>query len=177
MHVGTHHVEKGGSSPSVGETVEAARPAERSDWPEAVDDTVIVDGLRRRHSGLKPGDEFNQYELIRELGRGGIGSVFLARDRKLGRKVAMKFLATSDADTNERFVAEAAVTARCTHENIVVIHEIDERRGRPFMVMEYLEGETLRKAIEAGRIPVARVVEQMVPVVRAMVRARLSWSR
>lgn len=170
MHVGSHET-KAASSRLEEETVEAGRPAATSECSEPPEDTVIVGTERERTRGLEPGDEFNQYELIRELGRGGIGSVFLARDRKLGRKVAMKFLASSDAETNERFVAEAAVTARCTHENIVVIHEIDELRGRPFMVMEYLEGETLRKSLEAGRVPVPRVVEQMVPVVRAMVRA------
>ena len=78
---------------------------------------------------LAPGLRINQYELIRELGRGGMGQVFLARDTKLGRRVAMKFLTSSSPKFTERFVVEARATARCSHENIVVIHDVAELQG------------------------------------------------
>ena len=82
---------------------------------------------------LAPGLRINQYELIRELGRGGMGQVFLARDTKLGRRVAMKFLTSSSPKFTERFVVEARATARCSHENIVVIHDVAELNTTPPM--------------------------------------------
>jgi len=103
------------------------------------------------------------YELIREVGRGGMGTVYLARDTKLARRVAIKFL--GDA----RDLAEARATARCSHENIVVIHEVDELEGQAYMVLEYLEGQTLR-ALDLP-VPPSRAIELIVPVVRALVAA------
>ena len=119
-----------------------------------------------------PAQRIGQYELIRELGRGGMGAVFLARDVKLGRRVAIKFLHTTDPQLNARFILEARATARCNHENIVVIHEVGEHHGEPFMVLEYLQGGPLSKRLQFGRpIPPAHAVELMLPVVRALVCA------
>ncbi len=119
-------------------------------------------------SGLK----VNQYELIRELGRGGMGTVYLARDTKLGRKVAIKFLRTTSKSFTQRFLVEARATARCNHENIVVIYEVSEYDGLPYMVLEYLEGEPLASVFVEGRpLPVQRAVELMVPVLKALARA------
>jgi eukaryotic-like serine/threonine-protein kinase len=120
---------------------------------------------------LLPGTEIHQYEIIRELGRGGMGQVYLARDTKLGRRVAMKFLAMHSEDTVSRFLIEARATARCNHENIVVIHEVDEHEGRPYMVLEYLDGSPLRTLMEGKKIAASRAVEIMAPVVRALARA------
>jgi len=69
--------------------------------------------------------------------------VHLARDLRLGRLVAIKLLTTQRPDLGERFLAEARATARCHHENIVVIHEVGEHGSHPYMVLEYLEGQTL----------------------------------
>jgi serine/threonine protein kinase len=113
-----------------------------------------------------------QYELIRELGRGGMGAVYLARDTKLGRRVAIKFLQSDQPETTVRFILEARATARCNHENIVVIHDVGEHSGNPFMVLEYLQGAPLGQQIQPGRrMPAGRAVEIMVPVVRALVCA------
>jgi len=120
---------------------------------------------------LGPGVRIEQYELIRELGRGGMGQVFLARDTRLGRRVAMKFLAANSPRFTERFLVEARATARCSHENIVVIHDVDEYQGVPYMVLEYVEGTTLKRLLEERRLPVGRAVELIVPVVRALARA------
>jgi serine/threonine protein kinase len=110
------------------------------------------DGPGLRPSGLAlalaPGSSIGQYEIIRLLGRGGMGEVHLARDLRLGRLVAVKLLTAQRPNLGERFLAEARATARCHHENIVVIHEvgeISERGGPPYMVLEYLEGQTLRQ--------------------------------
>jgi len=120
---------------------------------------------------LGPGVRIEQYELIRELGRGGMGQVFLARDTRLGRRVAMKFLVASSPRFTERFKVEARATARCSHENIVVIHDVDEYDGMPYMVLEYVEGTTLKKLMADKRLPVGRAIELIVPVVRALARA------
>jgi serine/threonine protein kinase len=125
------------------------------------------------------GTRLGQYEFIRSLGRGGMGEVHLARDLRLGRLVAVKQLSAPGAGLAERFLREARTTARCMHENIVVIHEVGEQDGRPYMVLEYLEGQTLRQwlreyAAAAGeRAPVSpgRAVELMLPVVRALAYA------
>ena len=130
---------------------------------------------------LAPGARIGHYQLIRALGRGGMGRVFLARDDRLGRLVAMKFLDVQSPVRTERFVAEARATARCSHDNIVVLYEADEHRGRPFMVLEYLRGRTLGQLMDEHRarpqwrveeratlLPVPRVVEIALPIVRAL---------
>ncbi len=114
--------------------------------------------------------QIGRFGLIREIARGGMGQVFLARDTKLGRKVAIKFLLHPDPNFVSRFVIEARATARCTHENIVTIFEVGEHAGLPFMVLEYLEGKTLSQLLE-NRMPVRAFVELMIPVARALERA------
>lgn len=121
---------------------------------------------------LAPGFDrvIQQYEIIRELGHGGMGAVYLARDTRLGRLVAIKLLAERSEMFIERFLREARVTARCGHENIVVIHEAGEHQGHPFMVLEYLEGQNLREWMDeqGGAIAVQRAIDIILPVVRAL---------
>lgn len=117
----------------------------------------------------KPGTRLHHYELIREIGKGGMGSVFLARDTRLGRRVAIKFLHTNNPELSQRFILEARTTARCSHENIVVIYEVGEFRTSPYMVLEFLQGKTLSEFLKKGqRMPVPRAIEIIVPVVRAL---------
>jgi serine/threonine protein kinase len=124
---------------------------------------------------LTPGTRVAQYELIRELGRGGMGVVYAARDLKLGRRVAMKFLRHVDREVLDRFLVEARATAQCSHENIVIIHAVDEYEGMPYMVLEYVDGRSLRELMGpfgAGEpIPPSRAVELVLPVARALARA------
>ncbi|XXT18551.1 protein kinase [Sorangium sp. So ce429] len=133
------------------------------------------------------GSTIKHYELIRKLGQGGMGVVFLARDTKLGRLVAIKLLHRSSGRGIEGLLAEARATARCRHENIVVIHEADEIDGYPYMVLEYVEGRSLRDwmaqreqpsapgslAVRTPPLPRAPglVIELMIPVARALVCA------
>ena len=142
-------------SPSMlGETVDSgAGPAARS----------ILD--------VVPGTRVHQFEIIRELGRGGMVQVFLARDTKLARLAALKFLGLEGAGFVERFLVEARATARCQHEHIVVIYEVDEWHGVPYMALEYLEGQSLADLAGGAALPPARAVEIMTAVVRALVRA------
>jgi eukaryotic-like serine/threonine-protein kinase len=116
-----------------------------------------------------PGTRIGQYEIIRELGRGGMGAVYAARDTKLGRKVAIKFLSSHSPELTARFIIEARATAQCSHENIIVIYEVGEHAGDPFMVLELLQGAPLTQLLQDGRkLPPAQAVELMVPVVRAL---------
>jgi len=119
---------------------------------------------------IVPGERVGRFELIRELARGGMGQVFLARDTKLGRKVAIKFLLDSSPSFVQRFLIEAKATALCTHENIVTIHEVGEHAGLPFMVLEYLQGKTLTELLVEKPSPRA-FAELIVPVVKALERA------
>ncbi|HEY4179112.1 MAG TPA: protein kinase [Kofleriaceae bacterium] len=114
--------------------------------------------------------QIGRFGLIREIARGGMGQVFLARDTKLGRKVAIKFLLQNDPNFVSRFVIEARATARCTHENIVTIFEVGEHAGLPFMVLEYLEGKTLSQILD-GKPSLRQFVELILPVARALERA------
>ena len=124
---------------------------------------------------LAPGTRIKQYELIRELGRGGMGVVYVARDLVLGRRVAMKFLGNVGREVIDRFLVEARATASASHDNIVIIFEVDEYQSMPYMVLEYLEGKTLRDFMgpfgEGQPIPSSRVVELMLPVARGLARA------
>ncbi|MGK3997560.1 nSTAND1 domain-containing NTPase [Sorangium sp. So ce1024] len=135
----------------------------------------------------KAGDVIKHYEIIRRLGQGGMGVVYLARDTKLGRCIALKLLVSYTGQRVERFLDEARATARCRHENIVVIHEVDEIHGCPYLVLEYIKGRSLREWMtqreQAGapgppapRTPpgprmASAVVEIMIPVLRALVCA------
>jgi serine/threonine protein kinase/tetratricopeptide (TPR) repeat protein len=102
---------------------------------------------------------FDGFEIVRILGKGGMGTVYLARDTRLGRLVALKVLNASDLaydDRKARFLREARSAAAVRHQNVATIYEVDETAdGAPFIVMEYCEGETLsqlirRKAPESG---------------------------
>jgi eukaryotic-like serine/threonine-protein kinase len=94
-----------------------------------------------------------KYKVIDEIGRGGMGVVYEAEDVKLKRSVALKFLpphlAGSD-ELRERFLIEARAAAALSHPNICVIHEVGESEERPYIAMEYVEGETLRERVRKG---------------------------
>jgi serine/threonine protein kinase len=166
---------------SLGATL-AATPAPVSS-STADDDAAFGDDATVRASAsdvalaldtIGPGTQIHQYELIRELGRGGMGVVWAARDTKLGRRVAMKFLQNATRGVAERFLTEARATAQCDHPNIVIIHEVNELGVTPYMVLEFLEGQALRELIPTGagvKLPASRVVEIMLPVARALARA------
>jgi eukaryotic-like serine/threonine-protein kinase len=113
-----------------------------------------------------------QYDVERELGRGGMGVVYLARDRMLDRMVAVKTLPwhlTADDRVRERFVREARTAARLSHPNIVPIHRADEMGGVVFFVMGYVDGESLADRVrERGPLPAGEVVRLLRDVADAL---------
>ena len=96
---------------------------------------------------LEPGSRLGPYEIVGPLGAGGMGEVYRARDARIGREVAIKVLPASfarDADRLQRFEREARAAGALSHPNLVTIHELGNHEGSPYIVMELLEGETLR---------------------------------
>ena len=101
---------------------------------------------------VKPGTLIaGKYKVLEEIGRGGMGIVYKAEDIRLQRTVALKFLPPDLADSpelKERFLIEARSAAALSHPNICIIHEVGEAEDRPYIAMEYIEGETLRYKIK-----------------------------
>ena len=107
------------------------------------------------------GSSVAQYRIVSSLGEGGMGHVYLAIDGRLDRQVAIKVVSeelAADASALRRFLQEARLASSLSHPNIAHIYEIGETAGVPFLVMEYVEGESLRSRIANGSIPVTDVV-------------------
>ena len=140
-----------------------------SQWDKFGDSEVGSTGVHSTSAKPHPGVRINQYEMIKMIGEGGMGVVYLARDLRLGRRVAIKFLQSDQPELNQRFLVEARATARCQHDNIVVIYEVGEHAGSPYMVLEFLNGKPLTSALHGGqRLPYTRAVEMMCSVLRAL---------
>jgi len=121
------------------------------------------------------GDTIGVYEIIGKLGAGGMGEVFKARDTRLGRFVALKFLSQNvgpDATERARFLQEARAASSLDHPNICTIYDIGQTDdGRTFIVMAYYEGETLRARMARGPMQVADVVRIGRQVAQGLARA------
>jgi serine/threonine-protein kinase len=105
-------------------------------------------------------DNVGRYETVRLLGRGGMGEVYLARDPLIDRLVAIKLLAAAyDTASRERFTREARAAGRLHHENIATIFDVGEDRGRPFIAMEYVSGQTLAALIaQEPHLPIGEML-------------------
>ena len=111
---------------------------------------------------LKAGAELGHYRIVSKLGEGGMGAVYLARDARLDREVAVKVLRpelAKDGERMRRFEQEARLASSLNHPNIAHIYEIGEWEGAPFLAMEYVEGEPLTRRIAGGPLPLQELLE------------------
>ena len=117
---------------------------------------------------ISPGERIGRYTVLRELGHGGFGMVYLARDEELQREVAIKIPRRqrfSSEDDLEHFFEEARTAAHLKHGGIVPIHDVGRSQdGVPFVVMEYLEGQSLETTLASGQLTFRQIAEQMADV-------------
>jgi serine/threonine protein kinase len=114
-------------------------------------------------------DALTRYEILAELGRGGMGIVYAAHDRKLDRQVAIKKLRSeSEPRLRRRLLSEAKIMAKLAHPNIVPIYEIGELDDSTFIVMEYVEGVTLRRWLSDAPRSIAQILEVFVAAGRGL---------
>jgi Tol biopolymer transport system component len=123
---------------------------------------------------LTSGTKLGPYEIVSPAGAGGMGEVYRARDSRLGRDVAIKVLPAAlanDADRLRRFEQEARTIAALNHPNILGIHDIGAHNGAPFLVSEFLEGQTLREKLVSGPLPVRRAIEYALGIAEGLAAA------
>jgi serine/threonine protein kinase/tetratricopeptide (TPR) repeat protein len=119
---------------------------------------------------LSSGERLGPYEILASIGKGGMGEVYRARDTRLHRDVAIKVLpqAFQNETARERFQREARAASALNHPNICVVYDVGERAGHPFLVMELLEGETLRERISSGSLDLATTLTLAIQVADAL---------
>ncbi len=125
-------------------------------------------------SAVQTGTSIGRFRVLGLIGAGGMGVVYKATDEKLRRTVALKVLPPLYADNQERrrrFLREARSAAAVTHANIATIHEVDEADGRIYIVMEYVEGRTLRSILTKGPLPVPEAIRIAHAVASGLVKA------
>ena len=117
------------------------------------------------------GRTISHYRILSQLGSGGMGVVYEAEDTRLGRHVALKLLpaeACCDPEAMERFLREARIVSSLSHPHICTLHDIGEHDGQQFMVMELLEGESLKTRIARGPLPLDDLLDLGVQIADAL---------
>jgi eukaryotic-like serine/threonine-protein kinase len=138
-----------------------------------VEDTVTM-AAEERVAGVPPAADlpvtrWDRYELLELLGKGGMGSVYKARDHRLGRTVAIKFILGADPNLTMRFVREARAQARIDHPSVCRVYEVGEVQGRAYIALQFIDGEPLSKA--AARMSLEEKVAVMRDVAVAIQEA------
>jgi serine/threonine protein kinase/Tfp pilus assembly protein PilF/TolB-like protein len=134
----------------------------------------VADIIKPESPSLANGTSFSHYEIIREIGRGGMGEVYLAKDTNLNRKVALKLLAahiTEDKNRVSRFRQEAFATSALNHPNIVTIYEIGKWQDRDFIVTEFIGGVTLRAWLRKRKTSVGEALDVALQIASALAAA------
>src|SRR6266853_937028 len=123
---------------------------------------------------LTSGTKIGPYEIQSLLGAGGMGEVYRARDTRLDRDVAIKVLPTnlsSDASLKQRLEREAKAVSKLSHPHICTLHDIGHQDGVDFLVMEYLEGETLERRLAKGPLPPEQTLRLAAQIANALATA------
>jgi serine/threonine protein kinase len=123
---------------------------------------------------ISPNTRLGRYEIRSQLGAGGMGEVYRARDTELGRDVAVKVLPSSfstDRDRLHRFQQEACAAGALNHPNILIVHDIGAHDGSPYVVSELLEGETLRKRISGTPLAQRRAIDYALQIAHGLAAA------
>src|SRR3954467_2718314 len=117
-----------------------------------------------------PGQRFGPYLVEAPVGEGGMGVVYRARDTKLGRAIALKVMkADPDPEAKPRFLREARLCAALSHPGIVVVYDVGEIDGTPFLAMEWVEGVLLKRA--AAELPLAKKIDLVAGIGEAVAYA------
>jgi serine/threonine protein kinase len=119
------------------------------------------------------GERFGPYSIVAPLGAGGMGEVYRARDTRLDRMVAIKILAPGSGSPtrHERFAREARAVSKVNHPHICTLYDIGEQDGVQFIVMEYLEGETLAQRLRRGALPMEQLLRYAIEIADALAHA------
>ena len=123
---------------------------------------------------LSAGTHLGRYEIRSQVGAGGMGEVYLARDLEIGRDVAVKVLPSmfsADQDRLKRFQQEACAAGALNHPNILSIYDIGKNEGSPYVVSELLEGETLRKRIGGAPLAQRRAIDYALQIANGLAAA------
>src|SRR5229473_917575 len=124
---------------------------------------------------LSPGTKLGPYEIVAPLGAGGMGEVYRAKDTRLGRDVAIKVLpsnVSSDEEKRQRFEREARTISSLNHPNICALYDVGNQDGVEYLVLEYVEGETLEKRLEKGPLPTKTLLRHAIEIAQALENAR-----
>ncbi len=140
---------------------------------ETFESTLGASGERSQMPDIEIGDRIGPYIVLDRLGAGGMGHVFLGNDIRLHRKVALKCLSASApaSELRSRLLHEARAAARITHPHIAIVHDVIEHESRPFLVMEYVEGESLAALIKRERPSVERILDMLRQLASALTAA------
>src|SRR5437588_3734258 len=123
---------------------------------------------------LSPGTRLGPYEIVAAIGAGGMGEVYRARDTRLDRTVAIKIVseaAAADPQFRERFEREARAISRLTHPHICTLYDVSRHGALDFLVMEYLEGESLADRLHKGALPIDQVFPYAIEIADALDKA------
>jgi hypothetical protein len=138
----------------------------------------VTEGVAENAERLRPGRRLSRYEILKLLGSGGMGVVYLAQDTKLKRKVALKILPArlgNDKTRLRRFEQEARAASALNHPNILTIHEIGQMGGVKFIVSEFVEGGTLREKLNADKSwPLGEALDVAIQTASALAAAHAS---